>query len=135
MQEKYISDHLYGDGLARCAYQTVDSSCRQQAAMRRSQSLPNTRQHDEHGEDQADGSPPEDVAERHNEEIGEAKRDDSYSREHSQLVVVEVEFLAEQWEHRCDGQRAGDGNPSEQPLADDHSHCTSCQSILRGCAG
>lgn len=117
MQEEDIGNHLYWDSLTSRTHKAVHSPSRQQTSMTGRKCLPNARQHDQDGENQADSAAPEDIAQGHDEEVRKAKRDDGNTGKHRQLVVIEVEFAPEEREHGRNRQGTGDGNPCEEPLA------------------
>jgi len=123
MQEKNIGNHLHRDTLTGRTHNTVNGTRRQQAPMACGQRLPYTSQRDQDRERQTDGTTAEDVAERNDNEVGESEGDDSDTGQHAELHVVEMKFLAEEWEHGRDGEGAGYADPGEDPLTYHNHYC------------
>jgi hypothetical protein len=130
MEVEYVRNHLNWNRLAGRTYKAVHCARSEQAPMRRSQSLPDASQHNEHRKYQADCAPAKDITQWYDDEVREAEGDDGDAGKHRELVVVEMELLAEQRKHRSYRQCAGDGYPREEPLAG-HYHDWSVLEISR----
>lgn len=69
--------------------------------MARSKGLPDVGQDDEDTEEDACWPATEDIRKWNNEDIGETECNDVESGKKRQLLLVEVELLCEEGEHRC----------------------------------
>jgi len=105
VQEEHVSNDLDHDRLAGSCGDTIAGTSSEQTLVAGREGLPDVGEDDENAEEDADGTAPEDVADGHDEYVGEAERDDVQAGEQGQLLLVQVELLAKEGEQWGEGER------------------------------
>lgn len=100
VQEEHIRDRLHHDRFAGRCDNSVAGPRGKQTLMGRGQCLPNIRKNDQGPKEDRGGAAAENVRDWNDEDIGEAEGDDVEASEERQLLLIEVEFHAQEREQR-----------------------------------